>query len=339
MTVFCIPGIHHKGSWRELKVESCALRERGLTLGTWANKVSHLRTYIAFTIYFGVPDFPVHLGILLRFIAILGRGSLAQKYASNIVSSIKWFASILDPPSVKIFEAVLVQATMKGLRAQLSRPVRQKLPFTVSHMLAFHSYLDLSDVRHLACWCAMLLAFFGCFRLSNLVPVSKGKFDPLKHLCRSDIIFEKDLVLIYYKWSKTNQNSSRVAWVPVCSVSDDRFDIKFYFEALFLLVKVPSDAPVFSFKSNDFHTRNSLVRILDNCVFSADLSLADYSWHSFRRGAAVFAFELGLTDSAVQMLGDWSSDAFKRYLEFAFVRKAAIAKKIARKFNHHVKNL
>ena len=339
MTVFCIPGAHHKGSWRELKVESCALRERGLTLGTWANKVSHLRTYIAFTIYFGVPDFPVHLGILLRFIAILGRGSLAQKYASNIVSSIKWFASILDPPSVKIFEAVLVQATMKGLRAQLSRPVRQKLPFTVSHMLAFHSYLDLSDVRHLACWCTMLLAFFGCFRLSNLVPVSKGKFDPLKHLCRSDIIFEKDLVLIYYKWSKTNQNSSRVAWVPVCSVSDDRFDIKFYFEALFLLVKVPSDAPVFSFKSNDFHTRNSLVRILDNCVFSADLSLADYSWHSFRRGAAVFAFELGLTDSAVQMLGDWSSDAFKRYLEFAFVRKAAIAKKIARKFNHHVKNL
>ena len=185
----------------------------------------------------------------------------------------------------------------------------------------------------------MLLAFFGCFRLSNLVPVSKGKFDPLKHLCRSDIIFEKDLVLIYYKWSKTNQNSSRVAWVPVCSVSDDRFDIKFYFEALFLLVKVPSDAPVFSFKSNDFHTRNSLVRILDNCVFSADLSLADYSWHSFRRGAAVFAFELGLTDSAVQMLGDWSSDAFKRYLEFAFVRKAAIAKKIARNFDVQLKQL
>ena len=57
------------------------------------------------------------------------------------------------------------------------------------------------------------------------------------------------------------------------------------------------------------------MRMLDNCVFNAGLSLADYSWHSFRRGSAVFAFELGLADSAVQLLGDWTSPAFKRYIE------------------------
>ena len=326
-------GVKHKGSWRRLQAESCALRERGLTQGTWANKVSHLRTYIAFTIYYGVPDFPIHLAILLRFIAFLGRGSLAQNYASNIVSSVKWFASILDPPSVKIFDAVLVSVTMKGLKAQLSRPVRQKLPFTIKHLIKFYTFLDFSDVRHLACWCAMLLAFFGCFRLSNLVPVSKGKFDPLKHLKRDDIRIEKDLVLIFYKWSKTNQNSSRVAWIPIGSVSDVRFDIKLYLQALFSVVKVPSNAPLFSFKKNDYHSRYTLVNLLDKCVFNAGLGLSDYSWHSFRRGAAVFAFELGLADSAVQLLGDWSSAAFKNYLEFAFIRKASIAKKIAKNFD------
>ena len=123
------------------------------------------------------------------------------------------------------------------------------------------------------------------------------------------------------------------------SVSDSRFNIKFYLQTLFLVVDVPSDYPLFSFKKNDHHSRYSLVRLLDNCVFEAGLSLADYSWHSFRRGAAVFAFELGLADSAVQMLGDWSSDAFKTYLEFTFVRKAAISKKIARKFDSQVKQL
>ena len=35
---------------------------------------------------------------------------------------------------------------------------------------------------------------------------------------------------------------------------------------------------------------------------------------SFRRGAAVFAFELGFADSAVQLLGDWSSLAIKNHL-------------------------
>ena len=74
-------------------------------------------------------------------------------------------------------------------------------------------------------------------------------------------------------------------------------------------------------------------------MFSAGLPLADYSWHSFRRGAAVFAFELGLADSAVQLLGDWSSSAFKNYLEFAFSRKASVAKKISRSFDDHVNKL
>ncbi|CAL4096342.1 unnamed protein product [Meganyctiphanes norvegica] len=101
-------------------------------------------------------------------------------------------------------------ASLKGLKAQLSRPVRQKLPFSVDHLLKFYYVLDFSDVKQLACWCAMLLSFFGCFRLSNLVPASKNKFDPLKQLRRNDIKFEDKCVLVYYKWSKTNQHAKKV---------------------------------------------------------------------------------------------------------------------------------
>ena len=68
------------------------------------------------------------------------------------------------------------------------------------------------------------------------------------------------------------------------------------------------------------------------------MSLSDFSWNSFRRGAAVFAFELGLADSAVQLLGDWSSSAFKSYLEFTFVRKMSVAKKISKSFDYYVSN-
>ena len=333
------PGLTHKDTWRRLQLESCALRERGLCQGTWANKVSHLCLYTNFTIYFGVPDFPVHLGVLLRFVAFLGRAPMAYNSATNIVSSVKWFANMLDPPSVKVFDAVLVSVSLKGLRAQLARPVRQKLPFTITHLCKFFKYLNLSDVKHLSCWCAMLLAFFGCFRLSNLVPLSKGKFDPLKQLTRDDVKFEKDYVLIFYKWSKTNQNCKRITWVPIGSVKDPRFDIKCHLKRLFSLVKAHNDAPLFSFSRNDYHSRYSLVNLLNVCTQRAGLSCKDYSWHSFRRGAAVFAFELGLADSAVQLLGDWSSAAFKNYLEFAFIRKAAIAKKIARSFDSHLSQL
>ena len=318
-------------------MESCALRVRGMAHGSWENKVSHLRQFIMFTTYYGVQDFPIHLGILLRFIALLGRGPLVYNSAANVLSSLKWFSAILDPPSVKVFDSVLVSVSMKGLKAQLSRPVRQKLPFTTSHLCKFYSYLDLCNSKHLACWWAMLVAFFGYFHLSNLVPLSKGKFDPLKQLRRDDIRLEKDVVLIYYKWSKTNQNCSKVSWVPICTVADARFNVKFYLNKLLSSVDAPKDAPLFSFKKKDYHSRYTLVRLLDMCTYKAELPLGDYSWHSFRRGAAVFAFESGLADSAVQLLGDWLSAAFKNYLEFSFLRKISVSKKIPKCFDSQLK--
>lgn len=331
-------GVAHRNSWQRLRAESCALRERGLAHGTWANKVSHLRTYLTFTTYFSVQDFPIDLTVLLRFIAFIGRGTHAYKSTTNLLGSIKWFASVLDPPSSKLFDSVMVKASMKGLKAQLSRPVRQKLPFTVSHLVKFHDTLDFSNSKHLSCWCAMLLAFFGCFRLSNLVPVTMCKYDPLKQLRRDDIRFEDNLVLIFYKWSKTNQNSSKVSWIPICNVSDARFNVKLFFEKLFALVNAHGKAPLFTYNKSHFHSRHSLTRLLDHVVFETGLSPADYSWHSFRRGAAVFAFELGLGDSAVQLLGDWSSSAFKHYLEFAFLKKVSVAEEIAEHFDASVKD-
>ena len=332
------PGLTHTRAWQRLREESCALRMRGMAQGTWANKVSHLRIYVAFTTYFGVQDFPVLLGVLLRFMAYLGNGSYAYKSATNIISSIKWFASILDPASTEVFDKVYVSASQKGLKAHLSRPVRQKLPFSVNHLLKFHNILDLSLAKHLSCWCAMLVAFFGCFRLSNLVPSSHSQFDPLKHLVRDDIKFEENIVLVYFKWSKTNQNCSKVAWIPICSVSDCRFNVKLNLEKFFAMCKAPNNAPLFTFEKNVSHTRCSLVRLLDLCVFEANLPTSDYSWHSFRRGSAVFAFELGLADSAVQLLGDWSSSAFKQYLEFAFLRKVSISETIANSFEVCIKD-
>ena len=235
------------------------LWQKGLTDGTWANKVNHLRSYITFTSYFGVADFPVLHGVLLRFIALLGRGPYAYSSATNMLGSLRWFANFLDPPSVKIFDTVLVSSTVKGLKAQLSRPVCQKLPLSVDHLAKFCDSLDLSNPKHLSGWCAMLLAFFGCFRLSNLVPSSKPKFDPLKHLKRDDIKFDKDIVLIFYKWSKTNQNSSRISWIPICAVADGRFNVKFYLQKLLNDVTVSSNAPLFTFSKGNFHTLKSLI--------------------------------------------------------------------------------
>ena len=217
------------------------------------------------------------------------------------------------------------------------------MPFSVNHLLKFYDVLDLTIVKHFSAWCAMLVAFFGCFRLSNLVPASALEYDPLKHLSRDDVRFEDNVVLIYYKWSKTNQNCNRVSWVPICSVSDERFNVKLNLERLLSVYDAPKSYPLFLYDSFDgkkklFHTRHSLVSFLDKCVIALNLSTADYSWHSFRRGSAVFAYELGLADSDVQLLGDWSSSAYKNYLEFVFKSKVSISETLARNFSNSIQN-
>ena len=127
--------------------------------------------------------------------------------------------------------------------------------------------------------------------------------------------------------------------MPLCLIKDERFNIKCFLKKLFSIVKAPDDSPLFSFSKKDYHSRYSLVNLLNKCVHNANLSLSDYSWHSFRRGAAVFAFELGLADSAVQLLGDWSSAAFKNYLEFSFLKKISVAREIAKNFEYQIQKL
>ena len=113
--------------------------------------------------------------------------------------------------------------------------------------------------------------------------------------------------------------------------------LSFFIEKSFEIVNMPNDAPLLSYKKCKYHSRYTLSRLLDLCLFEASLSPRDYSWHSFRRGSAMFAFELGLDDSAVQLLGDWSSAAFTHYLEFSFLRKVNVAESIASKFDLYVK--
>ena len=47
---------------------------------------------------------------------------------------------------------------------------------------------------------------------------------------------------------------------------------------------------------------------------------SDYSGHSFRRGAAQYASNMGIFDSEIQILGRWFSAAFQLYFTLSISR-------------------
>ena len=59
-------------------------------------------------------------------------------------------------------------------------------------------------------------------------------------------------------------------------------------QKLFKSVKVSSDDPLFSFDKNKFHTKFSLIRLLDSCVFNAGLShTAAFLYHFQKKNSAL----------------------------------------------------
>jgi hypothetical protein len=65
------------------------------------------------------------------------------------------------------------------------------------------------------------------------------------------------------------------------------------------------------------------------------LNSEDFSTHSFRRGFATYAFRLNLPADLIQLMGDWKSDAYKKYIEYSFQDKLRVSKFISNKLKYY----
>ena len=64
-------------------------------------------------------------------------------------------------------------------------------------------------------------------------------------------------------------------------------------------------------------TRQYVVQKLQQIAITSGLGRAAWNGHSFRRGAATWATEVGIQEPQIQILGRWWSDAYKSYIEYS----------------------
>ena len=73
-------------------------------------------------------------------------------------------------------------------------------------------------------------------------------------------------------------------------------------------------------------TKPSFVSQFRTCLSHIGVPHANrYRGHSFRRGAASWAFSYSVPGELIRLYGDWSSDSYKLYLEFSLKSKLALA--------------
>ena len=116
------------------------------------------------------------------------------------------------------------------------------------HFLAFPHTQNAS----VPCFKALyLLAFFGFFRILNLVPISILSFHIGKQLCRGDVLFEQNQAVIIVKWSKTLQTINIGTYVIIPRLSNNVLCPVKALEMMFTEYPAAKNAPHSSVRYSD----------------------------------------------------------------------------------------
>lgn len=74
------------------------------------------------------------------------------------------------------------------------------------------------------------------------------------------------------------------------------------------------NGPLFRFSSGHPVTASFFRRMLKRCLVESGLDTTKYTSHSFRIGGATLAHDLNFSNTQIQQLGRWSSQAYTKYL-------------------------
>ena len=273
---------------------------------------SGFKAYYTFCKQISQRTFPLKESILQLFVTSLA-GRLKYSSIKVYLCGIQ-YQSIICGFQEKIAPMGKLYYVMRGIRRVHSTGrVKQRLPITPSHLRDMISFVQNSLFSNYdkAMWkCLILLAFFGLLRVSEYVCPGQRKYDPSINLMPSDVKFCGDIVYINLKASKTDpfRAGFKVRLVriggnlcPVTALID------------YIVYRGATVGPLFILSSGEFVTRKYVSAFI-NISLPRALNLHT---HSFRIGGASAAASCGIPDSAIKILGRWSSDCYRRYIHLS----------------------
>ena len=150
---------------------------------------------------------------LLAFLEFLHVNSLSYKVILNYLSSLKHSATRFHWPLLP-FTNHLVHDYLRSISINSQFAPTSRGVFDLSTMAAISRACEILD-DPLLFRAIFLTAFFAFFRMSNMAPHSRFKFDPNKHILRQDVLFHHPGAHILIKWTKTLQDNKSHHFVQI----------------------------------------------------------------------------------------------------------------------------
>ena len=219
-----------------------------------------------------------------------------------------------------------VQAGISWVLASAGQPKRVRMPITPRRLRQIKAALDSSsDPDRVLLWVVCCTAFFGFFRLGELLLAAGTTFNPRLHLALDEVAVDDPQdpkTVLYLKQLKTDQLGQGAHII----LGKTRSDLCPVAAVLGYVVSRGAHPGAFFLDTRREPLRKSafiakLRRILEGLGFPQH----QYAGHSFRIGAATAASLAGVEDSTIQLLGRWQSAEFLKYVHTPQDRLAALS--------------
>jgi hypothetical protein len=239
------------------------------------------------------------------------------------------------------FDDERLERTIRGIkREHPDAPRRERTPLTrpkllrILRVLSYPRYA--TSHEGLTLRAAFTLAFAAFLRIGEITYSTHdvqhpqalyfGRWFVTK---RSVTIAEDRSALeIVLPASKTDPFRKSVT-ITVAATGDAGCPVKAMYSYL-SLDKRPPNAPLFLAPGNQPFSREYVVRRLRTLAQAAGLSAEALNGHSFRRGAATWAHAQGIPGDTIQILGRWSSSAYKLYIDLTREERVKMSQQFQR---------
>lgn len=275
--------------------------------------------------------FPLTEPLLCCFAAYLASQDLAPQTVKSYLAAVRnmhislGFPDLKDHSSLPILKRV--QAGIARVRMLKGAAKRVRLPITFQVLASIGDQLKRSQhPEKIVVWAIACTAFFGFFRLGELLPDSTNSFNPVTGINWEDVSVDNHsaptMFQIHLKKSKCDQFGAGSDIVMGATGSD-----VCPVQALVDYISMRGSRPGAFFVDSSFKavSKSWFIPQLRQMLGAIGLPQDQFAGHSFRIGAATTAAMIGMEDSMIQTLGRWQSSAYLLYVRTPKQRLATLS--------------
>ncbi len=296
-----------------------------------------MRHFTKFCMIYAIQaPFPVYERLLCYFATYLAKRNLAPQTIKCYLAAVRnaQIAMGLPDPRDQSSMPLLkrIQAGISRIRLQAGKSAKQtRLPITFDILRQICTAWSRSSNHNCGLLCAVAtMAFFGFFRLGELLPTSRSTWKATTDLAWGDVAVDDlqspRMIQIHLKQSKCDQSGVGADVVvgrtgtDICPVGA----ITWYLRA-----RGDDAGPFFLDHERQTVTKPWFVQQVRTALQDLNLPAHLYAGHSFRIGAATSAALSGVENSLIQTLGRWHSAAFLRYIRTPKSQLASVSVRLA----------